>query len=238
MNITILDASFSRRLDQRWWTPMTFSMRLANRFWRPMIVPCCAAMKRGFERTSFPRTWILYFKGLTQPKKCGVCEGSLGSWNARVSVGCCCWSRNLGSFGWLWIAGFRTHSLFHHLTLQCRRASHFSRSRTFEATACVWGKIFVCHRLTCEVFSQTIPCALELRVQCWCFPPWAMYIAQRVHQCQATTAGGEPVERVLADGRPAPPLGKDPILVPYADNLNSVGVNKQKVRAMKDRIRS
>ena len=63
-----------------------------------------------------------------------------------------------------------------------------------------------------------------------------MYIAQRVHQCQATTAGGEPVERVLADGRPAPPLGKDPILVPYADNLNSVGVNKQKVQAMKDKI--
>ena len=65
---------------------------------------------------------------------------------------------------------------------------------------------------------------------------WAMYIAQRVHQCQAMTAGGVPIERVLVDGRPAPPLGDDPILVPYADNLNIVGVNKQKVQEMKDKI--
>lgn len=65
---------------------------------------------------------------------------------------------------------------------------------------------------------------------------WAMFIAQRVHQHQSMLAAEVPMSRVLVDGRPAPPLSDGPILVPYADNLNVVGVDKQEVQEIKARI--
>ena len=65
---------------------------------------------------------------------------------------------------------------------------------------------------------------------------WAMFIAQRVHQHQSMLAAEVPISRVLVDGRPAPPLSDGPVLVPYADNLNVVGVNKEEVQEVKSRI--
>ena len=65
---------------------------------------------------------------------------------------------------------------------------------------------------------------------------WAMFIAQRVHQHQSMLAAGLDVSRVLVDGRPSPSLVDDIALVPYADNLNIVGCNREKVQQAKQSI--
>ena len=66
---------------------------------------------------------------------------------------------------------------------------------------------------------------------------WAMWIAQRIHQFQAALAVGCSPAQVLADGRPPPSLrGGHPILIPYADNMNVVGVDRQRVQDTKDKI--
>ena len=66
---------------------------------------------------------------------------------------------------------------------------------------------------------------------------WAMWIAQRIHQYQATVALNVPVDQVLADGRPAPSLveGK-PVLIPYADNLNVCGTDREAVQNAKQKV--
>ena len=67
---------------------------------------------------------------------------------------------------------------------------------------------------------------------------WAMYIAQRAHQHQAMLAAKVGVESVVVDGRPVPPLDEKnhTLLIPYADNLNIVRIDKQKVQNMKNVI--
>ena len=64
---------------------------------------------------------------------------------------------------------------------------------------------------------------------------WAMWIAQRIHQFQAAIALNVPVSQVLADGRPPPCLqGGTPLLIPYADNLNVCGIDKESVQHAKE----
>ena len=63
-----------------------------------------------------------------------------------------------------------------------------------------------------------------------------MWVTQRIHQHQSEIATGLPTTQVLVDGRPAPPLGPSPILIPYADNLNVVGTCAAKVQAAKDQV--
>ncbi|CAK8996987.1 unnamed protein product, partial [Durusdinium trenchii] len=67
---------------------------------------------------------------------------------------------------------------------------------------------------------------------------WAMYIAQRAHQYQAMLAAQVGVERVVVDGRPVPRLDRSTptLLVPYADNLNIVGICQKEVQQLKDKI--
>ena len=65
---------------------------------------------------------------------------------------------------------------------------------------------------------------------------WAMFFAQRIHQLQVMIGAGISHEQVLVDGRPPPMLddGKS-IVIPYADNLNVIGINKQDVQNIKDK---
>ena len=64
-----------------------------------------------------------------------------------------------------------------------------------------------------------------------------MWVAQRVHQQISLDASGLTMDRVLVEGRPCPDLSQgDPILIPYADNLNVAGTNMEKVQQTKDRI--
>ena len=66
---------------------------------------------------------------------------------------------------------------------------------------------------------------------------WAMWIAQRVHSHQAAIAAGLDESRIVADGRPTPCLASgQPALLPYADNNNVVGTNREEVQATRDRI--
>ena len=52
-----------------------------------------------------------------------------------------------------------------------------------------------------------------------------MYVAHRAHQHQALIGSGLDVSRVLVDNQPAPDLSSgEPVLLPYADNLNVAGV--------------
>ena len=54
---------------------------------------------------------------------------------------------------------------------------------------------------------------------------WAMYFAQRVHQHLCLEATGLSMSQVLVEGRPAPDLTKEGVvLIPYADNLNLAGL--------------
>ena len=64
---------------------------------------------------------------------------------------------------------------------------------------------------------------------------WAMYLAQRVHQHQAMIGAGLTFDRVLVDNKPAPDLSTgEPVILPYADNLNVAGIDRDKVQAAKD----
>ena len=80
----------------------------------------------------------------------------------------------------------------------------------------------------------------------WVFPhlkaipmgwSWAMWIAQRCHQQIAMAASGLGPERVLVEGRPCPDLSSgEPIILPYADNLNVAGTNAERVQEVKDSV--
>ena len=63
-----------------------------------------------------------------------------------------------------------------------------------------------------------------------------MWIAQRIHQHHAELATGLLSTQVLVDGRPAPKLGRTPVLIPYADNLNVMGTCQREVQLAKDRV--
>eukprot|EP00438_Fugacium_kawagutii_P003956 Skav200396 [mRNA] locus=scaffold1919:156792:162160:- [translate_table: standard] len=66
---------------------------------------------------------------------------------------------------------------------------------------------------------------------------WAMWIAQRVHQNISLRASGLPHDRVVVEGRAPPSLeGGEPILIPYADNLNVAGLNPERVQETKDAV--
>ena len=66
---------------------------------------------------------------------------------------------------------------------------------------------------------------------------WAMWIAQRVHQHQCLLASGLPSDRIMTDRRPVPSLDTDePFVLPYADNLNVGGTNKDRVQEVKDKV--
>ena len=66
---------------------------------------------------------------------------------------------------------------------------------------------------------------------------WAMWLSQRIHQHQAMVASGLCMERILVDGKPCPDLTTgEPVIVPYADNLNVLGIDKQRVQHTKDVI--
>ena len=78
----------------------------------------------------------------------------------------------------------------------------------------------------------------------WVFPmlrvvpmgwSWAMYVAHRAHQHQALIGSGLDVSRVLVDNQPAPDLSSgEPVLLPYADNLNVAGLDASRVQVVKD----
>ena len=78
----------------------------------------------------------------------------------------------------------------------------------------------------------------------WVFPTlrvvpmgwsWAMFLSQRVLQHQAILGAGLSFERVLVDNKAAPDLSNgEPVILPYADNLNVAGPNQDKVQAAKD----
>ena len=66
---------------------------------------------------------------------------------------------------------------------------------------------------------------------------WAMYLAQRVHQEQILVATGISPSRILVDSAPAPSLENgEPVIIPYADNLNVCGTNEASVQQIKDTI--
>lgn len=66
---------------------------------------------------------------------------------------------------------------------------------------------------------------------------WAMYLAQRVHQEQILVATGISPSRILVDSAPAPSLENgDPVIIPYADNLNVCGTNEASVQQTKEII--
>ncbi|CAE7380279.1 gag-pol [Symbiodinium natans] len=66
---------------------------------------------------------------------------------------------------------------------------------------------------------------------------WAMWIAQRIHQHQASVALACSPDQVLVDGRPPPSLeAGSPLLIPYADNLNVCGTNQAAVQSAKDKV--
>lgn len=66
---------------------------------------------------------------------------------------------------------------------------------------------------------------------------WAMWIAQRVHQEISLQASGLDMSRVLVEGRPCPDLSTgEPILIPYADNLNVAGTSMERVQSVKDTV--
>ena len=64
-----------------------------------------------------------------------------------------------------------------------------------------------------------------------------MRIAQRIRQFQASEAIGCSPSQVLADGRPPPKLsGGQPVLIPYADNMNVFGTDRARAQVTKDKI--
>lgn len=66
---------------------------------------------------------------------------------------------------------------------------------------------------------------------------WAMYLAQRVHQEQILVATGISPSRILVDSAPAPSLENgEPVIIPYADNLNVCGTNEASVQQIKETI--
>ena len=66
---------------------------------------------------------------------------------------------------------------------------------------------------------------------------WAMYFAQRVHQHLCLEATGLSMSQVLVEGRPAPDMSKEGVvLIPYADNLNVAGLNQNEVQHVKDTV--
>ena len=65
---------------------------------------------------------------------------------------------------------------------------------------------------------------------------WAMFFAQRIHQHQVMLGAGVGADQILVDGRPAPSLSSgQPIIVPYADNLNVLGTDQHAVQEIKDK---
>ena len=74
---------------------------------------------------------------------------------------------------------------------------------------------------------------------CMCVVPmgwsWSMWVAQRIHQYQASVALQCGSEQVLVDGRPPPDLSRgEPVLIPYADNMNDCGIDSARVQHAKD----
>ena len=66
---------------------------------------------------------------------------------------------------------------------------------------------------------------------------WAMWISQRVHSHLCLQATGLDHSRFLVEGQPAPCLEEGEVaLLPYADNLNVLGIDRGKVQETKDRI--
>lgn len=86
---------------------------------------------------------------------------------------------------------------------------------------------------SCEVDGMTFP-QFGVVPMGW---NWAMFFAQRVHQCQALLASGLGPSRLVAEGQPAPQLDSgEPCLMVYADNLNVIGTDRDKVQKVKDDI--
>ncbi|CAE7196525.1 AMY1.1, partial [Symbiodinium necroappetens] len=57
----------------------------------------------------------------------------------------------------------------------------------------------------------------------------------RSEQWNGTDRGGLSIDRVLVDNKPAPDLSNgEPVLLPYADNLNVAGIDARKVQIAKD----
>ena len=66
---------------------------------------------------------------------------------------------------------------------------------------------------------------------------WAMWVAQRVHQQISLISSGLGEDRVLVEGKPCPDLSQgEPIIIPYADNLNVAGADADRVQQAKDRV--
>ena len=66
---------------------------------------------------------------------------------------------------------------------------------------------------------------------------WAMWIAQRVHTEQCLIGSGLSPDRLIHDKSPAPSLDDgQPVLIPYADNLNVAGTCSAQVQSVKDKV--
>lgn len=66
---------------------------------------------------------------------------------------------------------------------------------------------------------------------------WAMWVAQRVQLQISLIASGLGEDRILVEGRPCPDLSQgDPIIIPYADNLNVAGTDADRVQKAKDQV--
>eukprot|EP00971_Amphidinium_carterae_P027337 538452-Amphidinium_carterae.1 len=58
---------------------------------------------------------------------------------------------------------------------------------------------------------------------------WAMYMAQRVHSHLVLKYSGLPLGNMLEDHVCPPPVGDVPLVLPYVDNLNLLGCDREAV---------
>ncbi|CAE8582249.1 unnamed protein product [Polarella glacialis] len=181
-----------------------------------LVTPFFVTEKGGKLRLIFDcRTVNLRFK--KAPK---IAMGSGSSWaSLEVAEG-----------EQLWIAQSDIKDYFYSLALPAALAQFFCLPSIDASLLTEWGVPgalggFSNYQGRCYPRLRVVPMGWS----------WAMWIAQRAHQFQALIGAGLNQDRLLVDGRPAPNL-KDgtPIILPYCDNLNIAGTNRELVQQAKE----
>ncbi|CAE8604771.1 unnamed protein product [Polarella glacialis] len=181
-----------------------------------LVTPFFVTKKGGKLRLIFDcRTVNLRFK--KAPK---IAMGSGSSWaSLEVAEG-----------EQLWIAQSDIKDYFYSLALPAALAQFFCLPSIDASLLTEWGVPgalggFSNYQGRCYPRLRVVPMGWS----------WAMWIAQRAHQFQALIGAGLNQDRLLVDGRPAPNL-KDgtPIILPYCDNLNIAGTNRELVQQAKE----
>ncbi|CAE8634396.1 unnamed protein product [Polarella glacialis] len=181
-----------------------------------LVTPFFVIKKGGKLRLIFDcRTVNLRFK--KAPK---IAMGSGSSWaSLEVAEG-----------EQLWIAQSDIKDYFYSLALPAALAQFFCLPSIDASLLTEWGVPgalggFSNYQRRCYPRLRVVPMGWS----------WAMWIAQRAHQFQALIGAGLNQDRLLVDGRPAPNL-KDgtPIILPYCDNLNIAGTNRELVQQAKE----